>query len=129
MDYFSIVLSNSSPSRTPRCEGFVASFLSLRRTSLSPRRLNLSNEKKKSPAPYKLSHWSLVLPGSPFRSKQTLTVTLSNAMLILIVFYLSSLIGCNFSLYFLTMYFFLHLHSQLVRINGMHAITISTTAI
>lgn len=129
MDYFSIVLSNSSPSRTPRCEGFVASFLSRRRTSLSPRRLNLSNEKKKRRAPYKLSHWSLVLPGSPFRSKQTLTVTLSNAMLILIVFYLSLLIGCNFSLYFLTMYFFLLLHSQLVRINGMHAITISTTAI
>ena len=115
MDCFSIVLSNSLPSRTPRCEGFVVSLLSLRRTSLPPRR--------------QLSHWSLVLPGSPFRSKQTLTVTLSNAMLILIVFYLSSLIGCNFSLYFLTMYFFLHLHSQLVRINGMHAITISTTVI
>lgn len=129
MDYFSIVLSNSSPSRTPRCEGFVASFLSLRRTSLSPRRLNLSNEKKNARSLQAQSLVSRIIPGSPFRSKQTLTVTLSNAMLILIVFYLSSLIGCNFSLYFLTMYFFLHLHSQLVRINGMHAITISTTAI
>lgn len=128
MDYFSIVLSNSSPSRTPRCEGFVASFLSLRRTSLSPRRLNLSNEKKNARS---LQAQSLVsrITGITISFEANTHCYTFKCCANFNRFYLSSLIGCNFTLYFLTMYFFLHLHSQLVRINGMHAITISTTAI